>query len=213
MALTASAAGLAPDIPPVEWFSDPSLHGPTALVVEPSGRVFGHLALWGSCHTGLPGCVKPPHSVSGYRSFHLGEIACKGGKAVTCGQITIETPHAPGRLNMEQAQSHYADTGAAVADIRAGEDEYGIWVAGAVRPDLSTIMLRKLRGAKLSGDWRWQNGTLEMIGALGVNIPGYIVPRPFALVASGRQVSLVAAGICYESCACEIGELLEAMTA
>lgn len=198
-----------PTVPPAEWFADPELMGPTALEIAPDGRVYGHLALWDTCHTGFPGCVKPPHSSSDYSFFHLGEVECKGGKSVPCGQITIETNHAELPLAWNDAKAHYAHTGAAVADVRAGEDEYGIWVAGALRPNLSQTMLRKLRGAKLSGDWRWIKGVPEMIGALGANIPGFPVPRTRAFVASGAQVSLVAAGICYESCLCEITDLLE----
>jgi hypothetical protein len=45
------------------WFRNPHLDGPTPLTVTDDGRVYGHLALWGTCHTGFDGvCIEPPHS-------------------------------------------------------------------------------------------------------------------------------------------------------
>jgi hypothetical protein len=47
----------------------------------------------------------------------------------------------------------------------------------------------------LSGDWRRIGGNLELVAALAVNVPGFPVPRPRGLVASGSMQSLVAAGM------------------
>lgn len=191
-----------PVTPPAEWFASPSLDGPTALTITPEGRVFGHLALWGTCHTGKAGCVTPPHSRSDYRYFHLGEIETACGSLIPCGQITIDTGHAGLHLGATAAVAHYDNTGTVVADVRAGEDVFGIWVSGAVRPGLSKSTLRKLRAAKLSGDWRDFMGSLEMIAALETNVPGFPVPRPAARIASGARVALVAAGIVPDACSC-----------
>jgi hypothetical protein len=46
----------------------------------------------------------------------------------------------------------------------------------------------ELRRSPLSGDWRKINGKLRLVAALGVNVPGYPVPR--ALVASGEVISM-----------------------
>jgi hypothetical protein len=83
------------------------------------------------------------------------------------------------------AQKHYAHTGFAVADVNIGEDAYGIWVAGAVRPGATEEQIAALRAGGQSGDWR----NNEMIASLTVNVPGF----PMALV-SGRESALVAAG-------------------
>jgi hypothetical protein len=191
-ALVASAA---PAVPPGEWFADPGLDGPTPITVRPDGRIFGHLAVWGTCHTGLDGCVPPPPSPSGYALFHLGERETDGGP-VAVGSITLDTGHAPMGASGRAAIEHYDHTGAAVADVRAGEDPHGIWIAGALRPGLSEDRVIELRAAKLSGDWRDFGSGLDLIGALGVNVPGYPVPR--AVLASGadadRPRALVAAG-------------------
>ena len=76
--LTASAAGLAPLHPPGIWFDDPHLTGPTPLTVTDEGQVFGHAALWNSCHIGEPNgpgiCVPPPRSGMSYEIFHHGAV-------------------------------------------------------------------------------------------------------------------------------------------
>lgn len=192
-AMTASAIGAAPEQPPSSWFRQPLLEGPTPLTVTDEGQVFGHIATWGTCHTGFSGqCVTAPKSKSGYAYFHLGEVVAANGDRVPVGSITLDTTHATLDKSRREATLHYEHTGAAVADVRAGEDAYGIWVAGSVRPDVSSTSLRRFRGAKISGDWRAVGGALELIGALAVNVPGFPVPRTQARVASGVTVALVA---------------------
>jgi hypothetical protein len=97
--------------------------------------------------------------------------------------------------NALAAASHYDNTGTVAADVRAGEDEYGIWVAGALRSTLTDEQIREFRAAPLSGDWRRIGGRLELVAALAVNTPGFPVPRTRArvLVASGHQQSVIAA--------------------
>lgn len=199
-ALTAAAAGLAPLEPPDEWFAAPLLDGPTPITLTEDGRLFGHAALWNTCHVGVPGsCTTAPRSRSQYRYFHLGAVRTAGGDEVAVGQVTLGTGHAGLRLSSEQTLEHYDNTGTAGADVRVGEDAHGIWVAGAARPDLSAERARTLRGAKLSGDWRNIDGQLELVGLLAVNVPGFPVPRPQARVASGgmepERMALVAAGL------------------
>lgn len=201
--LTASAAGMAPLAPPAEWFDDPSFSNLTPLEVTADGQVRGHLASWDSCHIGDPRgpgvCVSPPSSKTDYGFFHLGAVLAADGRKVPVGQITLDTGHAPLGMNARTAAAHYDHTGTAVADVRAGEDRFGIWVAGALRPHVSAEKARSLTAAKLSGDWRGIQGNLEMVGVLAVNVPGFPVPRPeVRLVASGEpeaRAALVAAGI------------------
>lgn len=187
-ALVASA----PPRPPAGWFADPQLDGPTALQVDADGRVYGHLALWGSCHTGFSECVQPPRSVEGYRYFRVGAVECSDGSEVAVGHITMDTLHAPRRASPADTLGHYEHSGLAVADVAAGEDRYGIWVAGAARPGLTDEQLRTLRASPLSGDWRRIGGGLELVAALAVNSPGFPVPR--AMVASGHVTALQSAG-------------------
>lgn len=181
--------------PPSSWFTDPGLDQPTALTVTEDGRVYGHIAAWGICHTGLPGCTTAPRSSSGYRYFLTGAVLTADGQQVPVGHLTVGTGHAGLEAGAGAAAEHYDHTGAAVADVAVGEDEHGIWCAGAVRPGATDEQVRALRASPPSGDWRPIGGQLELVAALCVNVPGFPVPRVQARVASGGvPLALVAAG-------------------
>ena len=90
--LTAAAI---PTAPPESWFKDPQMTGPTALVVEDDGRVYGHIAAWGTCHIGQVGkCVEPPTSPSNYAYFRTGALRTAEGTSVAVGHLTMGTGHA-----------------------------------------------------------------------------------------------------------------------
>lgn len=186
-ALTAAAI---PVQPKTEWFADPKFDNPTPITVTEDGHVYGHLALFDTCHIGLPGCVTPPKG-SDYKFFHTGEVETDVGESVEVGHLTFNTGHAGMSDSAKAAAAHYDHTGTVAADVRAGEDEHGIWVAGALRPSLSDEDIRAFRAAPLSGDWRRIAGKLEMVGALAVNVPGFPVPRTRTLVASGETETLL----------------------
>lgn len=191
--LVAAGGPLEPD---ASWLDNPGLPGPTAITVTEEGRVYGHLALWGTCHIAFSGeCVTPPRSSSEYKYFHTGSLKLSNGSLRAVGQVTLGTGHATANASAASALAHYDNTGTAVADVCVGEDSYGIWVAGALRTNVSEELIREFRGAALSGDWRQVAGSLELVGALAVNVPGFPVPRTSGLVASGQVVSLIAAGI------------------
>ena len=191
--LTAAAI---PTAPPEAWFKDPQLTGPTALVVEDDGRVYGHIAAWGTCHIGQVGkCVEPPTSASNYAYFRTGALRTAEGTSVAVGHLTMGTGHAGPRDSANAAAEHYDNTGTVFADVAAGEDAYGIWVAGSLRPGITAEQVRVARSAPISGDWRTIRGSLELVGALAVNVPGFPVPRPQGLLASGEVRSLQASGV------------------
>lgn len=195
---TLVASGLVGDLsdsPPREWFYRPELSGPTPLTVTPEGRIYGHLATWGTCHVAHPDtCTQPPQSKTGYSYFHTGLTHADNGDLVPTGHITLDTGHANPHATAAAATSHYENTGAVVADICVGEDEHGIWFAGAIR-DLDPKTYRKLQASPLSGDWRNVNNNLELVAALAVNVPGFPVPRATGALSAGQTVSLVASGM------------------
>lgn len=201
--VTASAAKHTPDTPPLSWFMNPKLTEPTPLEVTREGRVFGHIAAWGTCHTGRPQeCVTAPKTSAGYAYFLTGMMLTADDEAVPVGTITMDTLHAGQRASASTAAAHYENTGAVAAYVSAGEDEHGIWIAGSLRPGLEEKQIKSLRAAPLSGDWRTIGGNLELIGVLAVNTPGFPIPRTSALVASadlaghdGAIESLTAAGM------------------
>jgi hypothetical protein len=197
-AVTAAAAPIAP---PEEWFTDPGLAEPTPLTIDKDGRVYGHLATWDVCHVASPAgpgiCIVAPHSNRDYSDFHTGTVETYEETLIATGKITMDTGHAGQKLSATAAASHYDNTGTAVADVRAGEDMWGIWVSGALRPHVTDAQKRALRASPLSGDWRERGGSLELIAALAVNVPGFPIPRTAGMVASGgdRLYSLVASGM------------------
>jgi len=209
----------APVRPPAGWFTDPQFDDSTtaehpdypgargrSLTINDDGRVFGHLALWQVPHTGFGGeRVYAPKSKTNYAKFREGHVVTDDGKQIATGPLTAGTGHASvdprNPITAAQAQKHYDDSGIAVADVVAGEDGYGIWVAGGIRPGVTDEQVEGLRRSRgLSGDWRDYNGNLELIAALAVNVTGFPVPQ-YALAASGavvwdgdRPLALVAAG-------------------
>lgn len=207
-----AAAGLvaaAPVAPPRAWFEDPHLAGPTALTIDDDGRVYGHLATWGTCHTGFPDtCVTAPIEDS-YDYFTVGEVLTADGDRVPTGRVTLGGGHADPKGGYRFAVEHYDNAGACAADVAAGSDEYGIWLAGAARSDLTDEQLRAFRAAPLSGDWRRIKGQLRLMGALAVNLPGFPIPRPKIANVGGVQVSLAAAGVLHPS-ARPVGQLTAA---
>lgn len=206
LSLVASGGSCAPS----EWFEDPKFEvGDGRLVqgkdgnwacpmrITEEGQVYGHIAGWNTCHsTWADQCTIAPHSATGYSHFLLGEVLTDTG-LVPVGSLTIGGGHANGSLRMRPAIEHYDNATAAFADVSVGEDEFGIWFAGWVRPGTSEEMIHAARASKLSGDWRRNVSTssMEMIAALAVNVPGFAVPRIAASIEGGQQISLVAAGV------------------
>lgn len=191
---TLVAAG-GPLYPPKTWFTNPRLQVPTPWSMDQQGRVFGHLGLWSTCHTTFPDrCILPPRE-GDFPYFAKRELQTEEGELVGVGNITMGTGHAENYLGDVPAAEHYDNTGTAVADIAVGEDKFGIWVAGGVRPGLSEIKIRELRAASLSGDWRRIGGKLRLVAVLAVNVPGFPIPRMRASLAAGELASVTAAGI------------------
>jgi hypothetical protein len=194
--LATIAASAAPVVPPKSWFKDPGLNSPTPLEITDDGRVFGHIAAWQTSHIGMPGRnVKPPRSASQYAYFRNGVLRTDEGD-IQVGQLTLAGGHASLQASAEEAIKHYDDTDSAVADVVAGEDQFGIWVAGALRPEVTPRQIRAFRASSPSGDWRPINGRLELVAVCAVNVPGFPIAR--AITASGGVPgALVAAGAAY----------------
>jgi len=181
-----------PMTPPTDWFTNPNLTGPTPLTVDKDGRVYGHIAAWNVSHIGLPRSTKPPRSRSKYAYFNTGVIHTADGTDATVGQLTLAGGHAPLYASAADAAKHYDDTASAIADVHAGEDQFGIWVSGCLRPGADEMQIRALRASAPSGDWRPIEGSLELVAVCQVNVPGF--PTARAMIAGGKMLALVAAG-------------------
>ena len=186
-------AAVAPLKPERSFFEIEEPDHPVPPTYEEDGRAYGHLALWESCHRGLMSgtfteCVRAPRSQTNYSHFHLGTIVTKEGDSIPIGKITFDTDHAPLTADLTAATRFYDNTGKVGAFIQARDGRHGIWFSGVVRSDLTEEGLRDLRANPLSGDWRSFNHSLELIGALAVQVPGFAIPRSqLALAASGDE--------------------------
>ena len=205
------ASGGFPVRPPAAWMTmaEPEL-GSELLVEQPDGsmavplnitdegQVFGHLARWGQCHVANPHgadlCVTPPTSSDGYPGFNLGMIVDEDGGEHTTGALFVGCDHPSLVLSAVEARDAYSNTGTAWADVHATAGTFGVWVCGALRPDVSELQLRVLRASTLSGDWRElldRPGELELIAGLAVNVPGFPIARRAVAAAGGFAPSLV----------------------
>lgn len=203
ISITASSAGDAWR-PSKQWFQRPEFDGPTPITVTADGRVYGHIAQWGTCHIGHKDrCVTPPRSKNNYRYFNVGQVLTAEDEVINVGRLTAGTNHAEIELGAQPARDHYDNMGWAAAYVHSGEDEHGIWVAGAIAPGASDEQVARLRASSVSGDWRSINGSLELVGVLAVNSPGFPIAR--AGIVAGAQVSLIASGVITagsEDCGC-----------
>ena len=193
-ALVASVA--APGFtPPGEWFKTPNFSGPTPITVDPeTGRIYGHLAEWNTCHVGFSDrCILPPRSRTNYAFFHSATVPTDTGQ-MDVGVLTMDTGHAALNLNASNATAHYDNTGTQCAVVRAGEDAYGVWLVGACLPFINADQRLRLSLARFSGDWRAIRGGAELVAALAVNSPGFPVPQR-RRGADNHDYALVAAGL------------------
>jgi hypothetical protein len=188
-AALAAAAGFS--APPLAAFMPRQFAGPTAPTIE-GDLVYGHLAAWSTCHVGFPGtCVTPPHSPSNYAYFHTGETVTAEGERLAVGRLVLGAKHADLAKGYRASAQHYDETGRVVALVRAYEDDHGIAFAGVLVRDLDEEARAEFAAMPLSGDWRRVGGSLELIGAISVPVPGFPVAR-----ATGAQAAaLVAAGV------------------
>lgn len=168
--------------PPAAWFTPPESGIPTdkRVTITADGRVYGYVALWNACHVGMEGCVAPPKgSPSDYDLAHAGETLTAEGSLVKTANIGGGTGHAGADGTPQAAVSHYDNTATQLMRVHYGEDEQGLWFAGALWPDVNELDVQRIRATALSGDWRWVAGYrqsddgYDFTGAVLVNIPGF----------------------------------------
>lgn len=184
-ALTASAFNMMiPDLPPVEWFSEP-VDEPDigAITITDEGRIFGYLAPKNVAHRGYRDKrVEVPTGNVDYgvwmNRVTLADDGNGGFQRLATGPITMNCGHAPSSSAVKGAarREHYDNSCSVVATVRAGENSKGVWIAGAVLPDVSADQIRRMMTCQLSGDWgphREQPGKRELAAALLVPVPGF----------------------------------------
>lgn len=178
--------------PPAEWFDyNPMGCGAYPVEIDADGHVHGYVASFQAkaYHIGyLNKDVSAPKTRNNYAAYRTGSVFCDDGSMVKTGRLTINTVHP--KLAGEafnKVQAFYDHTGSAIADVVAFDDDFGIFISGAVRPGVTSEQLRIARASDWSPDWRRFDGDLQMVAILGVNLSGFIVD---GLVASGGEMNM-----------------------
>lgn len=180
----AARAASAP-VATADLFANPRLTGPTKITVGDDGlHVYGHVADWNTVHAvfGVP----PPRCPSGgaYPRFHRHPVPTADGGVVLTGPLTGNGHASTAEdVSVAAATLHYDDPRHVLADVVAGEDEWGIWVSGALRAGVSAAGVLFLHRYSFSGDWRDE----QMIAACACSTPAFHLrhdPAVVSLVAS-----------------------------
>ncbi len=175
--------------PPASWFEYPgegAIPTDRRMTIEvdeagdPTGRVYGFIALYDTCHAGAPGCVTPPRkSPSSFEYAHQGQTQTAEGTLVSTANIG-GSGHANLKASPEAAAAHYQEhISTQMMRVRYGTDDKGIWFSGALWPDVSELDVAHILASPISGDWRWMNSWREtdagydFAGACLVSLPGF----------------------------------------
>jgi hypothetical protein len=196
---------IAPVLPPREWFDrvdvpDPSRHvylgrRPNGV---PTGQVWGYLAQWDVPHAGILNrtVYAPRLGPDGYRTFtSQGSTMTAEGEEIPTGVLSFGGGHDNDMTHgVVPALAHYDSTSTAYADVVVGEDDFGVWIAGAMRPHLTRQQIEEFGRHPISGDWRANPGdaNVRLVAALSVNTPGFPIRGRSHITASGVRVLLAA---------------------
>lgn len=172
------------DIPPASWFDEPTDEPEIgAITVTDEGRIFGYLAPAHVAHRGIRNKrVEVPMKNVDYGIWMnratIADDGHGGFTRVATGPITMDCGHAPmsNRVTGAARRAHYDNSCSVVATARVGENSRGVWIAGALLPDVTPEQVRRMMALQLSGDWgphREKPGKRELAGALLVPVPGY----------------------------------------
>lgn len=185
-AAAAEARAARASIAPLSFFDNPGLSTLTRIpVVTEDGRVYGHLNGWDECHLNFPmnarDCQGPWRSATGYSRFHVAskmvEVEGGGQQELKVGPLAVSGGHYPTTGDMarqwREAQAHYDDPATCVAYVRVGEDEHGQWFSGALVPGVTAEQVEAFSSHPLSIDVRRIDGSMELIGACSVLVPGF----------------------------------------
>lgn len=172
----------------------------TPPTVLDDGRVFGHIAPWGICVRGRPDrCITPPSA--DLDGFMRGRAPLAGGRRT--GTIVVAGSHCAVGVGAAEATRHYDKTGRAVADVVVGNDAYGIWYAGRLRPGASDEDIYAFKSSDVSGHWEvGQNGQMTLCGLPAVNVGGF----PKGYMTAEEVATAASAALAEEDCGCDDDE-------
>lgn len=169
-------------------------------------RAFGHVAAWGYCLRGRPDrCVTPPDG--DLETFMRAYAPAAAGQRT--GVICVGGGHAQTGVGPAEATRFYDNTGRAVADVRVGRDQYGIWFSGMIRPGASDEDIYTFRSSDVSGHWEPdQAGRFRLCGLPAVNVGGF--PKGLYTYSEVMQ-GLAASAALDDDCGCDEPTLQDVM--
>lgn len=181
--VTASAYTITiPDLPPVEWFSEPEDEPEIgAITVTEDGRFYGYLAPKQVAHRGIRNKrVTVPTGNVDYGIWMNRATIVDDGRGgftkIATGPITMDCGHAPMSPKGAARREHYDNACSVVATARVGENSRGVWISGALMPGVNADQVSRMMACQLSGDWgphRERPGKRELAAALLVPVPGF----------------------------------------
>lgn len=190
-----------PDRPPAEWFTEPDeLPEIGAVYLGDEGRLFGLLAPAGVAHRGYADRrITVPMGRVDYTRWMCRPTICADGSRIATGVITMECGHPDvGESRAQRVAEHYDNSCSIVATAVVGENAHGVWIAGALLPDVSPARVARMLACQLSGDWRPHRekpGWRELVAALLVPVPGFPFAGARRSVRFTQAAGLVAAAV------------------
>lgn len=183
--------------PDAAWFEPPGdedrkrMEAGEQPLVSDDGRIRGYVATWRqsdgtpTMHLGYAdvGEYVPVPKAQDYTYFHQRNINYPLSDG-TSAHVGIITDHGhPSQADSPQQQ---------MAIVRVDEDDTGVWIAGAVFPDVRDNLMRfsRIKASAISGEWT-SDGSFR--GAAMVNHPGFpqgtVAGQDFYALAASLQAA------------------------
>lgn len=140
---------------------------------EEFGRFIGYLGFFDAPHQAYNDRLVYMPREARHDFFLNKHVLTAEGSKVSTGVITWHDGHTPSGGDVER---HHENPNLAVADVNIIGDDKGYLMVGAVRPDVPSTVLRRIRGSNISGEWlpEPKRNKLRLRIATAVNAPGYV---------------------------------------
>ncbi len=176
--------------------------------VTDDGRYFGHITPMGICLRGRTDrCVNPPDG--DLEGFMRGRAPAAGGRRTGVICLGGGSSHCDVGIGAAMATQHYDSVGHAIADVRVGNDRYGIWFSGMIRPGTPKENIYAAEASDVSGHWEFtKTGRMTLVGLPAVSVGGF--PKGYLTYDEFRGGLAAAGGITVEEgCGTLYGELAD----
>jgi hypothetical protein len=141
------------------------------------GQVFGYVAPKGQCilESDPTSCWMVPPSPTNYDYAHQGTTVLADGSILPTANLGGGKGHADVQLGWAQVPLFYENTSYQMAAVRYGEDDFGVYGVGVLRPEATWGQALEFVRSATSGDWRWvqELNAWDFAGSCLVNLPGF----------------------------------------